>query len=119
MMSVSQSDWLDIGPTAQIDPGMAATLPVDGGEEIAVFHTIGGEFYALINKCPHKQGPLSQGIVHGDSVSCPLHNWKISLKSGKALGDDEGCTPTIPLKVDAGRLYLLREAVVPQVGPAA
>ena len=119
MMSASQSDWLDIGPTAQIDPGMAATLPVEGGEEIAVFHTIGGEFYALINKCPHKQGPLSQGIVHGDSVSCPLHNWKISLKSGKALGDDEGCTPTIPLKVDAGRLYLLREAVVPQLGRAA
>jgi nitrite reductase (NADH) small subunit len=119
MMSASQSDWLDIGPTAQIDPGMAATLPVEGGEEIAVFHTIGGEFYALVNKCPHKQGPLSQGIVHGDSVSCPLHNWKISLKSGKALGDDEGCTPTIPLKVDAGRLYLLREAVVPQVVRAA
>ena len=88
-------------------------------EEIAVFHTIGGEFYALVNKCPHKQGPLSQGIVHGDSVSCPLHNWKISLKSGKALGDDEGCTPTIPLKVDAGRLYLLREAVMPRVGRAA
>lgn len=104
--------WLDIGPITQIQPGFAATLPVDGGEEIAVFHTMGGQFYALVNTCPHKQGPLSQGIVHGDSVSCPLHNWRISLKSGEALGDDEGCTPTIPLKIDGGRIFLLREAVV-------
>ena len=113
-----QAKWLDIGPITQIEPGMAATLPVEGGEEIAVFHTMRGEFYALVNKCPHKQGPLSQGIVHGDSVTCPLHNWKISLRSGQALGDDEGCVPTIPVKVDAGRVYLLREAVVP-APPAA
>ena len=66
-----QAKWLDIGPVTQIEAGMAATLPVIGGEEIAVFHTMRGEFYALVNKCPHKQGPLSQGIVHGDSVTCP------------------------------------------------
>ena len=105
-------DWLDIGPTTQIAPGNARTLPVRGGEEIAVFHTMRGEFFALVNACPHKQGPLSQGIVHGDVVTCPLHNWNISLRSGEALGDDKGCVPTIPLKVDAGRLYLLRAAVV-------
>jgi len=105
-------DWLDIGPTTQIAPGNARTLPVRGGEEIAVFHTMRGEFFALVNACPHKRGPLSQGIVHGDVVTCPLHNWNISLRSGEALGDDQGCVPTIPLKVDAGRLYLLRAAVV-------
>ncbi|MEO5706090.1 MAG: nitrite reductase small subunit NirD [Alteraurantiacibacter sp.] len=114
--------WLDIGPTTQIEPGTARTLPVAGGpgdekREIAVFHTMRNEFYALVNKCPHKQGPLSQGIVHGDTVSCPLHNWRISLRTGEAQGDDKGCTPTIPLKVDNGRLFLLREAVV--VGTAA
>lgn len=108
-----QAKWLDIGPVTQIQPGMAATLPVMGGEEIAVFHTMRGEFYALVNKCPHKQGPLSQGIVHGDSVTCPLHSWRISLRSGEALGEDKGCVPTIPVKVDAGRIYLLREAIVP------
>ena len=113
-----QAKWLDIGPVTQIEAGMAATLPVEGGDEIAVFHTMRGEFYALVNKCPHKQGPLSQGIVHGDSVTCPLHNWKISLRSGQALGDVEGCVPMIPTKVDAGRIYLLREAVVPPL-PAA
>ena len=104
--------WLDIGPVSQIEPCSARTLPVQGGEEIAVFRTARGEVYALVNKCPHKQGPLSQGIVHGDSVTCPLHNWRISLRSGEALGDDKGCTPTIPLKLEAGRIFLLREAVL-------
>lgn len=105
-------DWLDIGPVDQITPGTARTLPVLGGDEIAVFRTQANEFYALVNKCPHKQGPLSQGIVHGNVVACPLHNWNISLKTGEALGEDEGCVPTIPLRVDAGRIYLLRSAVV-------
>ncbi|CAM4151610.1 nitrite reductase small subunit NirD [Novosphingobium lubricantis] len=105
-------DWLDIGPVDQITPGTARTLPVVGAEEIAVFRTQANEFYALVNKCPHKQGPLSQGIVHGNVVACPLHNWNISLKTGQALGDDEGCVPTVPLRVDAGRIYLLRSAVV-------
>jgi nitrite reductase [NAD(P)H] small subunit len=104
--------WLDIGPASQIEPGSARTLPVLGAEEIAVFRTARGDVYALVNKCPHKQGPLSQGIVHGDSVTCPLHHFRISLRTGEALGDDEGCTPTIPLKLEAGRVFLLREAVL-------
>lgn len=105
-------EWLDIGPVSQIAPGGARTLAVQGGEEIAVFHTLDHQFYALVNKCPHKQGPLSQGIVHGTVVTCPLHSWNINLQTGAAQGDDKGCVPTIPLKVDAGRIYLLREAVV-------
>ncbi len=111
-------EWLDIGPADQIAPGTARTLPVRGGEEIAIFHTLDHNFYALVNRCPHKQGPLSQGIVHGNVVTCPLHSWNISLKSGEALGEDEGCVPTVPLRLDAGRLYLLRSAVVGQK-PAA
>jgi nitrite reductase (NADH) small subunit len=105
-------EWLDIGPVGQISPGTARTLPVRGGQEIAVFHTLDHGFYALVNSCPHKRGPLSQGIVHGNVVACPLHNWNISLKTGEALGEDKGCVPTIPLRVDAGRIYLLRSAVV-------
>ena len=105
-------EWLDIGPVTQIAPGNARTLPVLGGDEIAVFHTLDNRFYALLNRCPHKGRPLSQGIVHGGVATCPLHNWNISLKTGEALGDDAGCVPTIPLRVDAGRVYLLREAVV-------
>ena len=118
--SESTGLWLDIGPVSQIAPGNARTLPVRGmpnGEEreIAVFHTLDNRFCALVNRCPHKAGPLSQGIVHCNVVTCPLHNWNISLRTGEALGDDEGCVPTIPLRVDAGRLYLLREAVMGQI----
>lgn len=111
MNACAKPDWVDICATSSIEPGMAGTVPVEGADEIAIFHTIGGDFYALVNKCPHKHGPLSQGIVHGDSVSCPLHNWKISLKSGEALGDDEGCTPTIPLKVEGARILLDRASI--------
>ncbi len=108
---MSSPDWVSVCPSTAIEAGMAGTVSVDGAEEIAVFHTIGGDFYALVNRCPHKGGPLSQGIVHGDSVSCPLHNWKISLNSGEALGDDEGCTPTIPLKVESEQIWLDRAAI--------
>jgi len=112
MNSDTVGQWLDIGPVTQIKAGSARTLPVAGGEEIAVFLTTRGEYFALVNKCPHKHGPLSEGLLHGDSVTCPLHNWRISLRTGEALGDDRGCTPTIPLKVDGGRLFLLRDAVL-------
>ena len=118
-MSGHTNYWVDICDASAIEPGMAGTVPVEGADEIAIFHTIGGEFYAIINKCPHKGGPLSQGIVHGDSVSCPLHNWRISLKTGEALGEDRGCTPTIPLKVEEGRIWLSREeALAGAVTPA-
>ncbi|WJS97623.1 nitrite reductase small subunit NirD [Novosphingobium humi] len=116
-------DWIDIGPTTQISPGNARTLPVQGGEEIAIFHTLDNQFYALVNKCPHKHGPLSQGIVHGNVVTCPLHSWNISLKTGEALGDDPlergACVPTIPIREDAGRLYLKRDALVSAKAPEA
>jgi nitrite reductase (NADH) small subunit len=101
-------EWLDIGPVDQLPALGARTLPVRGGDEIAIFHTANGEVYALVNKCPHKQGPLSQGIVHDTTVTCPLHNWRISLITGKALGEDEGCVPVIPVKIDGGRILIGR-----------
>lgn len=116
--------WLDVGTVDQIEPGTARTLPVEGraGQfrgELAVFRTMRGEVFTVVNKCPHKQGPLSQGIVHGNVVTCPLHNWNISLETGRALGDDDGCVPMIPTKVEGGRIFLLREAVLnPQVADA-
>ena len=92
----TQPEWLDIGPVDQLPALGARTLPVRGGEEIAIFRTANGDVYALVNKCPHKAGPLSQGIVHDTTVTCPLHNWRISLVTGKALGEDEGCVPDFP-----------------------
>ncbi len=101
-------DWLDIGALRDIPLRGSRTIAVEGGEEIAVFRTGDDHVFALVNRCPHKAGPLSQGIVHGHSVSCPLHNWNISLASGEAQGEDKGCTPTIPVRVDGGRVLLCR-----------
>ena len=118
IVSKPQLVWTDIGAVTDIPRRGARRVPSPQGD-IAVFRTGDNDVYALFDRCPHKQGPLSQGIVHGNVVTCPLHNWNISLKSGEALGDDKGCVPTIPLKVDAGRIYLLREAVVGKRKPIA
>ena len=101
-------DWLDIGWLNEIPVRGSRTVPVAGGEEIAVFRTADNRVFALANRCPHKQGPLSQGIVHGHAVACPLHNWSISLATGHPLGADagKGCAPTVPLQVRDGRIYL-------------
>ena len=70
--------------------------------DIAVFRTAADEVFALHDKCPHKGGPLSQGIVHGRTVTCPLHSWKIGLDSGEALAPDAGCTRAFEVKLDTG-----------------
>ena len=90
-------------------PLAARCLRID---RIALFRTHDERVFALVNRCPHKHGPLSQGIVHGHAVTCPLHNWRISLETGAALGDDRGCTPTIPVKVDGGRVLISRVALI-------
>ncbi|TIR62692.1 MAG: nitrite reductase (NAD(P)H) small subunit, partial [Mesorhizobium sp.] len=67
--------------------------------------------FAIEDHCPHKGGPLSQGIVHGAAVTCPLHNWVISLETGKALGADEGSVRTIPVRIEGERLFIALEAL--------
>ena len=105
-------EWIDVGPLSAIPTRGARTVPVAGGEEVALFRTGDNQVFALVNRCPHKNGPLSQGIVHGHSVTCPLHNWRISLATGEAMGEDKGCTPTIPAKVDGGRVLLCRTSTL-------
>ncbi|MGH8858848.1 MAG: Rieske 2Fe-2S domain-containing protein, partial [Polaromonas sp.] len=72
----------------------------------AVFRNDQDEVFALLDRCPHKGGPLSQGIVFGTSVACPLHNWTIGLADGCAKAPDEGCTPKFSIKVVDGAVYL-------------
>jgi nitrite reductase (NADH) small subunit len=105
-------EWIDVGPLSAIPMRGARTVPVAGGEEVALFRTGDNQVFALVNRCPHKKGPLSQGIIHGHAVSCPLHNWRISLATGEAMGEDKGCTPTIPVKVDGGRVLLCRSSTL-------
>ena len=76
------------------------------GIDVAVFRNEQGEVFALLDRCPHKGGPLSQGIVFGTSVACPLHNWTIGLDDGCAKAPDEGCTPRFSAKVLDGAVYL-------------
>ena len=79
----------------------------DEGEPVALFRTADDRVFALDDKCPHKGGPLSQGIVFGQSVACPLHNWCIDLKSGTACAPDEGTAKRFPVRVVDGYVELL------------
>ncbi len=76
------------------------------GLDVAVFRNSQDEVFALLDRCPHKGGPLSQGIVFGTSVACPLHNWAIGLCDGQASAPDEGCTPKFSVKLDGGEVFL-------------
>jgi nitrite reductase (NADH) small subunit len=76
------------------------------GETIAVFRTAADTVFALADRCPHKGGPLSQGIVFGESVACPLHNLCIDLKTGCATAPDEGAVKRFPVRVVDGIVEL-------------
>ena len=97
--------FVDIGALDEIPPLGSRTVRTTFGN-VAIFRTSDDEVFALRDECPHKQGPLSQGIVHGTSVTCPLHGWVISLQSGEAQGLDVGCIPRFAAKVEAGRVFL-------------
>ncbi len=100
--------WIAIGSLDDIPVRGARCVNTPVGR-IAVFRTAEDQIFAIQDHCPHKGGPLSQGIVHGTSVTCPLHNWVISLETGKALGADEGETHTHPIKVEDGQLLIALE----------
>lgn len=98
-------DWTAIGTIDDIPRLGARTVHTPLGE-VAVFRTGDDDVFALINRCPHKGGPLSEGIVSGRKVACPLHNWVIDLNSGEAVAPDEGCTTAVPVRHDGKRLFL-------------
>lgn len=97
--------WVTIGRLEDIPVRGARCVDTPEGR-IAVFRTADNEVFAMEDSCPHKRGPLSQGIVHGKSVTCPLHNWVISLESGAAQGADTGQVRTMAVRNDNGTLLL-------------
>jgi len=101
--------WIKIGRLNDIPPAGARCVASPRGR-IAVFRTSDDQVFAMEDRCPHKGGPLSQGIVHGTSVTCPLHNWVISLESGKALGADDGKVRTIEIKVEGEEIFITADA---------
>jgi nitrite reductase [NAD(P)H] small subunit len=97
--------WIDVGTVASV-PERGARVVRVGHLDIAVFRTGTGRVFALHDRCPHRGGPLSQGIVHGERVTCPLHDWVIDLRSGGAIGADEGCARAFATRVENGRVVI-------------
>ena len=104
-MNAITQNWIDIGTLDDI-PQQGARCVKNGTMTIAVFRTVDDRVFALEDKCPHRNGPLSQGIVHDGCVTCPLHNWVISLETGEAQGADQGQTASFPVQVKDGRILL-------------
>jgi nitrite reductase (NADH) small subunit len=102
--------WIAVGKLADI-PRLGARVVRTQKGDIAVFRAADDRLFALDDRCPHKGGPLSQGIVHGDRVTCPLHNWMIGLGDGKAVAPDEGCTATYAVRVEEGVVSLCLERI--------
>ncbi|MEM7777440.1 MAG: nitrite reductase small subunit NirD [Pseudomonadota bacterium] len=104
-MTALDGAWIDIGNLADIPREGARVVKTPAGC-IGVFRTADDRVFALEDRCPHKAGPLSQGIVHDAHVTCPLHNWVISLETGLAQGADDGQVRTFPLRVDGDRILI-------------
>ncbi len=98
-------EWFEIGHIEDI-PLRGARCVMSPKGKIAVFRTADNVVHAIEDACPHKKGPLSQGIVHDASVTCPLHNWVISLETGEAKEPDEGSVKTFPLRVEEGKIFM-------------
>lgn len=105
-MSAPQPEWTLICRVEDIPVLGSRRVARAQGLDVAVFRNTEDEVFALLDRCPHKGGPLSQGIVFGRSVACPLHNWTIGLCDGQAAAPDEGCTPRFNIKVEAGEVWL-------------
>ena len=123
------ANWIEVCRLDEIPVLGARVLEVQGGDSIAidgsavysiaVFRGTGGKVFALRDRCPHKGGPLSQGIVAGDTVTCPLHAWNLSLESGEARAPDVGCVPTYPVRVEDGVVWLSLTQAIASTNVAA
>lgn len=98
-------EWVEIGPLEAI-PSRGARVIKHSDGDIAVFRAGDDHVFALRDRCPHKGGPLSQGLVHGHRVTCPLHSWNINLQDGLAVAPDQGCAAAFATRVENGRVYL-------------
>jgi nitrite reductase (NADH) small subunit len=94
------AEWKTLCRVAEIPKLGARRVKRANGGDLAVFRTADDKIFALLDKCPHKGGPLSQGIVFGERVACPLHNWSIGLGDGCAAAPDVGCTQSFSVQVD-------------------
>ena len=99
------STWHEVGNIQEIPQRASRVVQTEEGD-IAIFRTSNDDIFALADRCPHLGGPLSQGIVHGTTVTCPLHQWNIDLNTGEAIAPDVGCAGHIPVKVESNVIYI-------------
>lgn len=99
------TNWVDIGHLGDIPVRGSRLVKTESGC-IAVFRTAEDRVFAVTDRCPHKGGPLSDGIVHGSAVTCPLHNWIIDLSTGEVQGEDTGSVKTFDVEVQDGRISI-------------
>jgi nitrite reductase (NADH) small subunit len=111
------SAWVGVGTVDDIPPLGARVVRTSRGN-IAVFRAAGDEIYALDDRCPHRGGPLSQGIVHGSRVTCPLHDRAIDLAKGQVVAPDDGCVATYPVRVRNGMIEVDIGALTERLTPA-
>jgi nitrite reductase (NADH) small subunit len=104
-MNMASGNWIDIGALEDV-PREGARVVRTAAGCVAVFRTAEDRVFALDDRCPHKGGPLSEGIVHGSQVTCPLHNWVFDLATGQAQGAEEGSVASHPVRVEAGRILI-------------
>ena len=102
---ITMNTWVKVAAVEDI-PRLGARVVHSAHGDIAVFRNAEDEVFALLDQCPHKGGPLSQGIVFGRHVACPLHNWSIGLADGEAVAPDMGCAQRFATKVEGGVIYL-------------
>ena len=100
------SEWKEICRVSDIPVLGARRVARPQGMDVAVFRNDQDQVFALLDRCPHKGGPLSQGIVFGTRVACPLHNWHIELSDGCAQAPDQGCSPIFAVRVEDGTVFL-------------
>jgi nitrite reductase (NADH) small subunit len=105
MKPVNSANWTRVCTLDEI-PRLGARVVKSAHGNIAVFRNGEDEVFALLDKCPHKGGPLSQGIVFGRKVACPLHNWQIGLDDGNAVAPDKGCTRGFAVRLDDGVVFV-------------
>ena len=103
-------NWLDICSLDVINP-LGSRVVAGPKGDIAIFRAADDQVFALDDRCPRKGGPLSQGLIYGKRVACPLHNWQIELESGEAVAPDQGCAHRHPVRVENGRVLLGLDSV--------
>jgi nitrite reductase (NADH) small subunit len=106
-MNAASEGWIDVCAVDEVPRDGARVVERGRGVAgVALFRCGDGMLFALEDRCPHRGGPLSQGIVYGHRVACPLHNWSVELATGCAVAPDRGSTRAYPVRIAGDRVWL-------------